>query len=203
MLDILLLFIPASLALNLAFGPNNLLALTHGASRGARFALTAALGRLAAFAPMIALSAAGMGVLLAASAAAFTVAKLLGAAYLVYLGIRLWRNDGAHRLEAPNPGSLAEAMRREALVALGNPKAILIFAAFLPQFVRESAYWQDYALFGTVFMICELVAVAFYAGLGRTVARRSGQLLRHLQRLSAITMAGFGIALLFARRPVV
>lgn len=198
------LFAPACLALNLTFGPSNLLALTHGAQRGVGFACAAALGRMASFAPMIALSALGLGVLLSASAAAFTVAKLAGAAYLVWLGWRLWRARApeVEVIEGAGRRGLLPATRREALVALGNPKAILIFAAFFPQFVEPGAYWTSYALLGVVFLTLEMVAVAAYALAGNVAARRAARHLGKLHKLSGATMMAFGVALALARRPV-
>jgi len=89
-----LVFLPACLALNLAFGPNNLLSLTHGATHGVSFAMGAGFGRLMAFAPMIAISAVGLGVILQTSAIVFTVMKAAGDAYLIWLGIRLLRTGG-------------------------------------------------------------------------------------------------------------
>lgn len=197
------LFAPACLALNLTFGPSNLLALTHGAQRGVGFACAAATGRMASFAPMIALSALGLGVILSASAMGFTIAKLAGAAYLVWLGWKLWR---APAPEVAMSGDtrrrgLWPAMRREAFVALGNPKAILIFAAFFPQFVDPSAYWTSYAILGGVFLALEMVAVAAYALAGKIAARRAARHLGKLHKLSGATMMIFGVALALARRP--
>lgn len=194
-------FIPACFALNLTFGPSNLLALTHGAERGIRFATLAALARLAVFAPMIAASALGLGLLLTVSAAAFTAVKLAGAAYLVWLGIKLLRTrPDNHALARPAP-SLARAARREGLVALGNPKAILIFAAFFPQFVRPESYWPDYALLGGLFLALEACAVTAYATAGRFAARLAASRMHWLQRASGATMVGFGLLLLLARAP--
>lgn len=82
-LETFLLFVPACFALNMAFGPNNLLSVTFGARHGLRTALLAAIGRLVAFTLMIAVAALGMGALLMASEMAFMVVKFLGAAYLV------------------------------------------------------------------------------------------------------------------------
>ena len=86
------IFLPACFALNLAFGPNNLLAMTYGAKTGVTFAQKAALGRLLIFIPMIAVSALGLGVFLTASALLFAVVKAVGAAYLIWLGFSLWRS---------------------------------------------------------------------------------------------------------------
>lgn len=199
----LALFIPACFALNLAFGPSNLLALTHGARFGPLFAIRAGVGRLLAFAPMIALSAMGLGLLLAASEAVFSAVKIAGAVYLIWIGVKLLRAVPA----ADDPQTdvriftLKQAFRREVLVALGNPKAILIFAAFFPQFIVADRYWESYALVGGLFLALELVAIAVYAGLGAVMARAAHSRLHWFQRGSGAGMIVFGVLLLLTRRP--
>ena len=89
-LETLLLFLPACFVLNLSMGPNNLMAMTHGARHGVRVALVATLGRLVAQALMIAVSAAGLAAVLFGSAIAFHAIKLVGAAYLLWLAWQLW-----------------------------------------------------------------------------------------------------------------
>ena len=89
--EVWLVFVPASFALNMAPGPNNLLAMSNGVRFGFGRAVMAGSGRLIAFAAMITLTALGLGAVLAASELAFHIIKWCGAAYLVYLGIRLWR----------------------------------------------------------------------------------------------------------------
>ncbi|EPO7629461.1 LysE family translocator [Pseudomonas aeruginosa] len=97
----LLVFLPACFALNLAFGPNNLVAMTHGAQKGVGFSFMASTARLAVFVPMIAASALGLGMLLSASALVFNVIKIVGAAYLVWMGIKLLRTtSGSTNLNA-------------------------------------------------------------------------------------------------------
>lgn len=197
------LFIPACFALNLAFGPNNLLAMSNGASRGVRFAQQAACGRLLAFVPMIAASALGLGVLLTASVAAFTVVKVIGAGYLIWLGVALWRRAPAvqTRRVAVHKPTVWRAFRTEAVVAASNPKAILIFAAFFPQFVALEAYWQSYALLGAAFLAMEALAIAVYASLGRFASRFAAAQLPNLQRASGATMVLFGLLLLVSPQP--
>ena len=87
-----LILVPACFALNLAFGPNNLLSMIHGAKRGVVFATCAALGRLLVFVPMIVISALGLGLVLSASAVIFSAVKIVGAIYLIWLGASLWRS---------------------------------------------------------------------------------------------------------------
>jgi Putative threonine efflux protein len=201
----LILFVPACFALNLAFGPNNLLSLTYGLQQGVRTAVLASGGRLVAFTLMIGLTALGVGAVLAASEAAFTILKWAGAAYLVWLGIRILRASG------PVPAAIGAAPRRslralglqEFWTAIGNPKAILIFTAFLPQFIEPQSYWTSFALTGLIFLALEAVAVLFYAVLGQRLGAfsRNRHVFGWLNRLSGTTMIGFGVALLFARRP--
>ncbi|WP_299908157.1 LysE family translocator [uncultured Paracoccus sp.] len=204
-LETLLLFVPACFALNLAFGPNNLLSITIGARHGLRSALLAAAGRLVAFAMMIAIAAFGMGALLTASELAFTLVKVLGAAYLVWLGVRILRAKVELPVDHPeNVGhSLRGFIRQEFLVAIGNPKAILIFTAFFPQFVASGNYWGSFLILGAIFLTLELVAIALYAYAGTRLSElmRNARGLRWINRISGSTMIAFGALLAVARRP--
>lgn len=206
-LETLLLFVPACFALNMAFGPNNLLSITIGARHGLRAALWAASGRLVAFAIMIAVAALGMGALLAASEMAFAVVKGLGAAYLIWLGVRLLRAGGdMHSADAGlSSGDNRGFVRQEFLVAIGNPKAILIFTAFFPQFVVAGAYWGSFLTLGAIFLALELLAIALYAYAGTRLSgvMRNASGLRRINRISGGTMIGFGLLLAMARRPAV
>ncbi|MDH4442242.1 MAG: LysE family translocator [Rhizobium sp.] len=204
-LETLLLFIPACFALNMAFGPNNLLSVSVGAQYGLGAAVLSAAGRLAAFIVMIGISACGLGAILAASEIAFTVMKTLGAAYLLWIGFRLMRG----KIEPPSPHlsarseDLLELARREFLVAAGNPKAVLIFTAFFPQFVAADEYWVSFATLGGVFLALELVAVAVYGYAGTKMRRltTNPNAFRWFNRASGIGMVCFGGLLIFATRP--
>lgn len=202
MLD-LAVYIPACFAINLAFGPNNLLAMTHGAQAGTGFALRAGMGRILAFAPMIAISAIGLGVILSASAMVFTAIKIFGAAYLVYLGIKILRSSASADLSDLKPRQLEfrSAFRSEMLVAFGNPKAILVFAAFFPQFVVVEDYAQSYLILGSLFLVMEIAALFIYAAIGRFAARAASRRLHWFQRASGFGMIGFGLLLLFTPKP--
>ena len=201
----LLLFVPACFALNLAFGPNNLLSLTYGLQQGVRTAVLASGGRLIAFALMIGLTALGVGAVLAASETAFTLLKWAGAAYLVWLGFKILRASGSvESLADPAPRrSLRSLSLQEFWTAIGNPKAILIFTAFLPQFIEPGSYWTSFALMGVIFLVLEVFAVLFYAVLGHRLSAlsRNKRVFGWLNRFSGATMIGFGVALLFTRRP--
>lgn len=198
-----LIFIPACFALNLAFGPNNLLAMTNGAKSGVAFAQKAAAGRLLVFVPMIAVSAFGLGIILTTSALVFSVVKVVGAAYLIWLGISLWRSakDIEDQPFAASHPTQVSAFKSEALVALGNPKAILIFAAFFPQFIVVETYWQSYAQLGAAFILMEALAISVYAMVGKFAASFASTKLPLMQRVSGLTMCLFGALLLISPQP--
>lgn len=201
-----LIFVPAAFALSAAPGPNNMLAMTNALQVGLSRAVIAGGGRLLAFALMIALTAVGLGAVLAASETAFYVIKWCGAAYLVYLGIRMWRrrdeleeDDPLLRANIP----LSVLARREFLVAIGNPKAILIFTAFFPQFLNPAApaYWQFFVM-GVTFLVLEVAALSLYALSGRQASRfgRSAHGRRMLNRISGGALIGAGVLLAASRR---
>lgn len=205
-LQTILWFIPACFALNMAFGPNNLLALTNGAREGMAITLIASLGRILAFALMIAVTALGLGALLMASEVLFSAVKWAGAAYLVWLGIKLLRS-GTPALAALGTATrrtpIKVLARQEFLIAIGNPKAILIFTAFFPQFIDRDQYMTSFALLGVIFLLLELVAIAIYAALGTRLRAITGNAsrFRTLNRISGGLMIGFGVMLALASRP--
>src|SRR5690349_18651730 len=132
-----LIYFVAAFGLSLSPGPNGLLALTHGALHGRRKALYTIMGGALGFVVLIALSMFGIGALLKASVVWLTVLKWVGGAYLVWLGIQVWRAPplSIDRAARSKPAAGATLFRQGALSALTNPKGILFFAAFLPQFI--------------------------------------------------------------------
>ena len=204
-LETFLIFAPACFAINMAFGPNNLLSLTNAARRGVVPAILAAAGRIVSFAVMIAIAGIGLGAVLAASENVFTIVKWAGAAYLVWIGVNLIR-AGAPLLrdDAATPRlSLRKLTLQELWVAAGNPKAILVFTAFFPQFVDPEAYALSFAILGLTFLIFETFAIVVYSFIGAKLGRyvRDGRTLKWFNRTSGAMMIGFGLALIFARRP--
>ncbi|MGO1120186.1 LysE family translocator [Rhodovibrionaceae bacterium A322] len=207
-----LLFISTAVFLCYAPGANNLMAMTNGLRFGMGPSIAAGLGRLVAFAVMIVITALGLGALLAASELAFHVIKWAGAAYLLYLGFQIWRGpriglpdqpetDGKAKWQ-PQTYSLWDLTKKEFLVAMGNPKAILIFTAFFPQFLDPSQpQAMQFAIMGQTFLIIELVALVSYVILGKGLTRlrlKPGS--RLMNRLSGGIMMGAGALLAAARR---
>ncbi|WP_110657626.1 LysE family translocator [Salinicola halimionae] len=205
-LTFLLVFLPACFAINMAFGPNNLLATTNAARIGPVRTIIASFGRIAAFIPMIAIAGIGMGTLLTTSMWFFIVVKWAGAAYLAWLGIKLLMSKPQSVIvEGVAPQSMRSLMRQEFLVAAGNPKAILVFTAFLPQFVIPEHYALSFTLVGALFLIMEMfaIAIAIYAVLGSKIGRylRNGKAMQWFNRASGALMVVFSIGMLAMRRP--
>src|SRR5215472_10067 len=127
----------AAVGLSLSPGPNGLLALTHGALHGRRKALYTIFGGALGFVTLIALSMFGIGALLQASIVWLTVLKWVGGAYLVWLGIQVWRSPPMEvHVTQGGDGRPGWSLFKDGLLsALSNPKALLFFAAFLPQFI--------------------------------------------------------------------
>lgn len=136
---------------------------------------------------------------------AFYVIKFIGAAYLFYLAFQLWRaKTGEEAKDTPRAmKSLFALARQEFLVAAGNPKAILIFTAFLPQFIdiAEPAAPQFFTL-GVVFLSLEWIAIAVYAHIGIYLRRWFAEPKRRqvFNRICASLLGVAGIGLLIARR---
>lgn len=172
-LTTLVLFLPACFALNMAPGPNNLLSISNATRYGLRTACVAGAGRLLAFAIMIALASAGLAVVLQTSELVFYAIKIIGAGYLFYLAYQLWNAAPHAEVQAQQArAGRWQLARQEFFVAAGNPKAILIFTAFLPQFVDPTAdVGHQFAVLGALFLLLEWIAIGIYAYIGLHMRR--------------------------------
>lgn len=205
--DTLLLYAAASFVLAVTPGPTMLLALSNGIAGGMRRARWGIVGALLGSSAVIATVALGLGSLLAASEWLFNALRVAGVLYLVWLGIKLWRSpppDVAAALDAPQAQPQGRrALMRSLTVALSNPKSVLFFAAFLPQFV-DTAQPQglQYLVLGAIFVGLDAFIMLAYAGAGtqavRWLSRRS---LQRLNRGCAAGMWALAATLAFWRRP--
>jgi threonine/homoserine/homoserine lactone efflux protein len=172
--ELWLAFAAASIVLLLIPGPTVLLVISYALSHGRRVALATVAGvALGDFTAMTA-SMLGVGALLAASAALFTALKWLGAAYLVWLGIKLWRAPvGEAGLVAAAEARPQRIFAHAWLVTALNPKSIVFFVAFLPQFlVADAPLAPQMAVFEATFLALA-VANAFAYGWLAASARRA------------------------------
>jgi threonine/homoserine/homoserine lactone efflux protein len=176
-----LIYLLAAVGLSLSPGPNGLLALTHGALHGRRKALYTIFGGALGFVIVMALSMFGIGALLQASLVWLTVLKWVGGGYLVWLGIQVWRAPPIG-LDAParaEPRAGWSLFRQGALSALTNPKAILFFAAFLPQFIDPArSLVVQFAIMAGTFAAIETVTELLIASMAHRISpwlRRVGR----------------------------
>lgn len=160
----LLLFVPACFMLNMTPGPNNILSMNNARCYGFKSALIAGLGRISAFIVMIGLAASGLAVVLYASETLFFLIKLFGALYLLWIAFQLWQSQATPICEINIRRNHFELAKQEFALASGNPKAILIFTAFFPQFVDASAnVAPQFFVLGCIFLLLEILAIAIYA----------------------------------------
>ena len=176
-----LIYLAAAIGLSLSPGPNGLLALTHGALHGRRMTLWTIFGGSFGFVAVIALSMFGIGALLQTSLVWLTVLKWLGGAYLVWLGIQVWRAPaiGVELQAAQDARGGWSLFRQGALSAMTNPKGILFFAAFLPQFIDPArSLLLQFAIMAGTFAGIEVVTefvIASTANRIRPWLKRSGK----------------------------
>ena len=152
------LYALAAIGLSLTPGPNGLLALTHGALHGTKKTLATIAGGSLGFGLIIGLSMFGIGALLTKWVGLLVIMKWLGGAYLVWLGIQLIRSEPINISRSKNTdnGRFRTLFGQGLISAVSNPKGILFFVAFLPQFVnpRESLFTQ-FLLMAMTFIVIE------------------------------------------------
>ena len=204
--DLWLTFAAASLALLLIPGPTVLLVLSYALSKGRSVAVASAAG--VALGDLVAMTAslAGLGAIVLASAAAFTVLKWIGAAYLVWLGVRLIRSAPSDGLEAQTMGrdvTARNVFAHNAAVTALNPKSIAFFIAFVPQFVDTQApLLPQFAILIATFVglaALNALAYALLADRLRRLISRPG-VIAWITRGGGVTLIGMGVLTATMRR---
>ncbi|HEX3691529.1 MAG TPA: LysE family translocator [Solirubrobacteraceae bacterium] len=190
-------------------GPSVLFVVSRGVALGRRAALATVFGNTGGLALQGALVCAGLGTLLAKSDAVYTTLKLIGAAYLIVLGIRTIRDRGhlADALGGLNmePRSVPRILREGFVVGSTNPKGLLIFTAVLPQFI-EPARGHPSLQLATLTAICCVIAIlsdgtwALASGTARQWFGRSPRRLRGMSAVGGATMMALGVALALTGR---
>lgn len=197
-----LVFCGVALLTTFTPGPAVLLAISNSVARGPRRALIGSLGNALGLFVVSGTALAGLGIVLATSASAFTLLKLAGAGYLIYLGVRQWRNTAnafAAVKASPAPHAGWRLFAQGVSVALTNPKGILFFSALFPQFLtQDSPLLEQFVVLTTTFSICALLSHTFYALLAHTLRNQfaSPRRARLFNRVSGGLFVVLGLSLL-------
>ncbi|MGO4672679.1 LysE family translocator [Bosea sp. 2YAB26] len=181
-------FAAATAVLLVIPGPTILLVMSYALGQGWRTAFPMAVGVALGDFTAMTLSMLGVGALLAASATVFTALKWVGAAYLVYLGVKLFRAGGSLNAEPRKDAASALKMLGHAwLVTALNPKSITFFVAFLPQFLDAKAdFWTQMLIFEATF-----ITLAFANALGYAlIASRARSVVSNPRAIGLFNKAG-------------
>jgi threonine/homoserine/homoserine lactone efflux protein len=201
----------AVLALVLAPGPNQALIIARSLHGGRRAGLTASLGINASIFVHTLAAAAGLSALLAASAIGFTVIKVAGALYLVYLGVRLLTGHddmsaaGIDGVQSRPAVRGRQAFLRAMTTGVLNPKVAIFFLAFLPQFVDRDAgsvFWQ-FMILGTIFALIAITIDSSVAAVAGTIGgylSRNPTVARWRERITGVAFIALGVRLAYQKR---
>jgi homoserine/homoserine lactone efflux protein len=192
-LDTLILFVLTEAALAMSPGPAVMLAMNNGSHHGLRGVVLGGAGIELGNATWFLFSAAGLTTVLLASSTAFAVIKWVGAAYLVYLGLKLLTAP-AHvpslERDARPTGTL---VLQGFITQLANPKAVLFYGALLPQFFDPALpHWPQFLLLGVLTLIIDFASLLFYGWLAWRGARLANgpRLLHWFDRLAGTFLLG-------------
>jgi len=195
----LLPFVGAAAVVIVTPGVDMALVTRNGLLRGRRAAVSAAVGITVGNFFWTVAAALGLAAVVAASAAAFTVIKIAGAIFLVYLGLKAIRRAGA---PVP-PGKVGSGFRQGIASNLLNPKIAVFFTSLLPQFVGGDPTALDLLVLGALFSVMGLVWLCAYGlavSRGRRVLERPA-VKRRLDRVTGVVLVGLGVRLALERRP--
>ena len=202
-LNFILLYITTVFIASILPGPSMLLALTHGMRYGAKRTMASAMGNVTVSLIQAFISVAGLGTILIASETAFQVVKLVGAAYLVYMGIGIFFSS---RMSiAPNNNnqfqsetSLRKMYLQAVFVTAGNPKAIVFFTAIFPQFIDpNTAYLPQFCLLMSIGSLIAFSCFMLYAISGQKIVFLFSEAAvgKYINRIIGGTFIGAGIGL--------
>ncbi len=204
-LQTLLVFFPAALLLALSPGPDNLFVLAQSAQHGRSAGVAVTLGLCTGLIGHTLAVALGLAAIVKASALAFTVLKIAGALYLLWLARQAWR-AGAEIGESKTPLlSGGELYQRGIVMNLTNPKVSLFFLAFLPQFAdpRRGSMTTQFLELGALFILATLIVfggLSMVAGGVGERFRRSPGALRLVNRAAAAVFVALAVKLAIAER---
>lgn len=215
-LDTLLAFFGVAIVLGLTPGPDNLFVLMQSAQHGWRTGLQVVIGLCLGIAVHTSAVALGLAAIILASPMAFTVLKLAGALYLLWLAWGAWRaptnvappnrHESSALMPAKKPHQHPLAMvGRGFVMNLSNPKVLMFFLAFLPQFASPAIgpVAPQIGILGLVFTLATLLvfgAIACFSGLFGAILQKSARTQRILNRIASLVFAGLAIRLITMQR---
>lgn len=180
-------------------GPSHLLMLSNSMANGFYRATATAAGDLSANALQMLAAGLGLSALLVASQHALSVIKWLGAAYLLWMGVQMWRRAGAasRDRDSRTRKSARELWLQGFLTSAANPKAVVFFAALFPQFIRsEGSFVTQFAVLSVTYLIIDgLFLLGYGAGAAFIVTRLRGNAAAVADRIGAIFLIGAGCLL--------
>ena len=200
-LELYLAYLVACVLLAMVPGPNVTLLIANGLRYGTRAALINVAGAQAGLAIVIGIVAVGLTSLMATMGYWFDWVRLAGAAYLIWIGIGMLRSKGGFSVDEAAPPPRGGFFLQGMVVLLSNPKVLVFFGAFIPQFVdMKGDHFSQVALLGATFMLVAGITDAVYAVLaGRLRTVLSAQRERILSRVSGVFMIGGGVWLALTR----
>ncbi|MDF1719291.1 MAG: LysE family translocator [Minwuia sp.] len=203
-LDLYLAYVLASTLLVILPGPTVMLVVANALSRGRPAAMLSVIGVGLGDVTAMVVSFAGLGAVLAASATLFTLLKFVGAAYLIWLGIGLLRaKPDPDALTSVMPSSGGQLIRQAWIVTALNPKGIVFFIAFVPQFMDPGRpALPQFLILGSTFLALAILNAAAYAWVAGSVRRHITQVstLRWINRVGGSVMIGAGLLTAAMRR---
>ena len=205
-IETLVTFFGVAVVLALTPGPDNLFVLVQSAQRGWRAGLAVVLGLCLGIVGHTAAVALGLAAVFAASAMAFTVLKFCGAAYLAWLAWQALRAPAATSAASDDSAPAQPAsgwwrmVGRGVVMNLTNPKVLIFFLAFLPQFTapEHGPVGRQILLLGALFMLAALLvfgAIALFSGFFGRLLQRSAQAQKMLHRFSSLVFLGLALRL--------
>jgi len=202
----IIVFILASLALIITPGQDMILVMSRAVSQGPRAGIVTAAGVCIGLLGHTLLAALGLGSLLMASELLFTILKIVGAGYLIYLGVRLLRSRKSELgLQETEPTQLRKLITEGALSNISNPKVTIFYFAFLPQFFSSDVpnptqllIFMGIVFSGLTFLV--KAPIGYFAGSLSSWLCARPIVLRWLDRTSGVVLIGLGVKLALERR---
>ena len=206
-IELWLAFVAASVVLLIVPGPTILTVISYSVAHGGRVNVPLVAAVALGDSTALLVSLLGLGALLAASAFWFTIVKLAGGLYLLYLGVKLLR-AGISPAQWATPAALTSPWRLFAntyLVTALNPKGIVFFVAFLPQFIKPNAnIAHQLWILATTFVVLATINASLYAVFAASARKllASPQAQRRFNLSGGVLLSAAGVWALFAKRPV-